>query len=673
MPSLKIHRPRVFTPSHSKAETIATNKFGLVAKSSENGNIELFKFSPEFPEKPQFSGEMFTDMESEASALCFVSKNRLVSAGLGGVLSLWNTNSFQEMFTENMTVAVWQLEACPTDESLFAAACDDTIRLYKFHEKTEQLELVRVFPSLASGRVISLDWMKDGLGLVSGSIGCFTVWRIEKTGASIIPYEIRTVKVSVSNIKDSKIWKIKNLDNRIVVTGDSSNRIMFWDILTGTTVSEFKLHEAPIISIAVSPDCKTVYCSGSDSRIFEFNFSNRVKNWTQGATFYTTTPYDITSFCKIEGSEKPGEFNLLATRSNGSMDSFLVKNNNIQASKESKLYPQKSSFVQIQKNDEGNDQIFTKDLHQLDLYQLDMDSVEEHRDETPKKSKHGIKGVKNGRIQVLKKNQLEKGCSKIFSFKSNDKLHDACFSNNFLACATKKYVKLYKFEQDTGFSEVFKSQIFSKVTCLSVDEDQVLAGFGDGSIVSYKSDAESGISETSEISETVIKRKSSTNIPKSILQIKSSLIYSTFANDLFKLDLSNLEKKVEELPSNQECIEYLEKSDSHKKSIIVGTSGNMFLIKLRNGNIEQKTEAKSGEHTKFYDFGDFHVTNDLLYVQGGFKLGKQLFPKRTNLSSEIAGAKLVGDGNLVVVDRTNYALLENGPQTLPAKRRKYGR
>jgi hypothetical protein len=43
------------------------------------------------------------------------------------------------------------------------------------------------------------------------------------------------------------------------------------------------------------------------------------------------------------------------------------------------------------------------------------------------------------------------------------------------------------------------------------------------------------------------------------------------------------------------------------------------------------------------------------------------------MSSEIAGAKLVGDGDLVVVDRTNYALLENGPQTLPAKRRKYGR
>ena len=77
---------------------------------------------------------MFTDMESEASALCFVSKNRLVSAGLGGVLSLWNTNSFQEMFTENMTVAVWQLEACPTDESLFAAACDDTEGLRKFRK-----------------------------------------------------------------------------------------------------------------------------------------------------------------------------------------------------------------------------------------------------------------------------------------------------------------------------------------------------------------------------------------------------------------------------------------------------------------------------------------------------------------------------------------------------------
>jgi len=665
MPSLKIHRPRVFTPSYSKAETIATNLHGLVAKSSENGNIELFKFSPEFPEKPQFSGEMFTDMESEASALCFVSENRLVSAGLGGVLSLWNTNSFQEMFTENITVAVWQLEACPTDDSLFAAACDDTIRLYKFHEKTEQLELIRVFPSLASGRVISLDWMKDGLGLVSGSIGCFTVWRLEKTGASIIPYEIRTVKVSVSNIKDSKIWKIKNLDNRTVVTGDSSNRIMFWDILTGTTVSEFKLHEAPIISIAVSPDCKTVYCSGSDSRIFEFNFSNRVKNWTQGATFYTTTPYDITSFCRNECSDKPGEFNLLATRSNGSMDSFLVKNNNIQASRESKLYPQKSSFVEIQKNDEGNDQIFTKDLHQLDLYQLDIESVGETDENLIKKSKRSVR--KNGGIQVLKKNQLEKGCSKVFSFRSNDKIHDACFSNDSLACATKKYVKLYIFEEENGFTEIFKSQIFSKVTCLSVDGDTVSAGFGDGSIVSYKSDPES------EVVETVIKRKSSTNIPKSILQIKSTLIYSTFANDLFKLDLANLDKKAEELPSNQECIEYLQKSDSHKKSIIVGTSGNMFLIKLKNGNIEQKAEAKSSEHTKFYDFGDLHVTNDLLYIQGGFKLGKQLFPKRTNLSSEIASAKLVGDGNLVVVDRTNYALLETGPQTLPAKRRKYGR
>merc|ERR1712178_49441 len=104
MPSLKIYRPRVFTPSFSKAETITSNSNNLVAKSSENGNIELFKFSSEYPEKPQFSGEMFTDMETEASSLCFVGKNRLVSAGLGGVLSLWNTDSFQEMFTENISV-----------------------------------------------------------------------------------------------------------------------------------------------------------------------------------------------------------------------------------------------------------------------------------------------------------------------------------------------------------------------------------------------------------------------------------------------------------------------------------------------------------------------------------------------------------------------------------------
>merc|ERR1711976_64096 len=199
-------------------------------------------------------------METEASSLCFVGKNRLVSAGLGGVLSLWNTDSFQEMFTENISVAVWQLESCPIDSSLFAAACDDTIRLYKFCSKTDQLELVRIFPSLASGRVISLSWFKDGSGLISGSIGSFTIWRLEKTGATIIAYEMRTIKVSVSNIKQSKIWKIKTLDSRTVVTGDSSNRIMFWDVLTGTTISEFKLHEAPIISIAVSPNSETVYC-----------------------------------------------------------------------------------------------------------------------------------------------------------------------------------------------------------------------------------------------------------------------------------------------------------------------------------------------------------------------------------------------------------------------------
>lgn len=634
---LQIHRPRIFSPISIPSISLAKNNSNTIAVGKDNGLIQLYQVD-DF-HKPQYKGQILSDIDSESSCLCFVAEHRLVSCGEAGQISLYDTISFTKLHEENISVACWQIEVSPTDPSLFAVACDDTVRLFKY--QSESLELIRTFPVGGKSRTVSLAWSPDGKILAAGGIGKFTVWKIEVTDATIVPYELRTVKLSVSNQKPSSIWQIKLLAYNTLVTGDSSQRVIFWDLKTGTTISEFRVHEAPIISMEASEDKQTVYCSGSDSRIFEFNYSKTRKVWMEGSHYFTNSPYDITAFLLLN------ENSLLATRSNGNLDSFILKENNIQKSLELRVLPSSSSFI-IPIDNLG---IMTKDLYEINFFKL--------------KSNLQSAGTKRKQYE-LETSSVGAHLTRVFQYKSNDVILTASMSETNMVVATKRFLKVYKID-GSCLEEVSRTQVFSPVTTITCGREQFYVGYGDGTLVGFSYDTDEN--------QTVLKKRNSNSVVQKVLLKNSTIIFSTFQNQLRILTnvTSDGAGKSRDLPTNDEHVEYLNFKD--ESTITVGTSSTIMNINYEKDVVVESVPANHG-FTLFFD-EDMLVTNRRMFLNGkgnvySSKKTARMFPMKTNQRAEILCAVRNGE-KLFMFDQTIYNMLQTGPPVHDSKRRKFGR
>ena len=289
MTSLFVHRPRL--PTKTAAAVTSSDCYSnKLAIGTENGVIDLFDTS--YPMKPSYRGKIVAQMPSETLSVQFIgeSSESLVFGGAGGFLTLASTKSFQHLHIETLNEAIWTISRCPSNPNLIAVGCDESIRLYTASECS--LELTRIFP-VQPNKILAIDWDPSGNFLLTASQNMVSLWSFSKQSTTIVPYNIRNFRLATSRQQDNAIWSLKFLCNDTAVTGDSSNRTVFWDLKTGTSIAEFRAHEAPVLAIETGKDRKLVYATGADSRIFEFYYNEDKNNWCQGACFHTSSPYDI--------------------------------------------------------------------------------------------------------------------------------------------------------------------------------------------------------------------------------------------------------------------------------------------------------------------------------------------------------------------------------------------
>jgi len=169
--------------------------------------------------------------------------------------------------------------------SLVAAACEDgSVRIFQL-TPDNALSLSSTIPTTGAA-VLSLAWRRmeqtaspDTMsgtavfaGVADGTIRTFTYGRGDKNKRSGWKSGHRMTAESLGRRIPTRIWSLKLLIDWTLVSSDSLGNIQFWDGKTGSLEQTFQQSEqkADVLDIDVSSDECSVFASGVDSRVVNF-------------------------------------------------------------------------------------------------------------------------------------------------------------------------------------------------------------------------------------------------------------------------------------------------------------------------------------------------------------------------------------------------------------------
>ncbi|MEW5313031.1 MAG: hypothetical protein WDW38_004625 [Sanguina aurantia] len=148
--------------------------------------------------------------------------------------------------TDSYGGVVWSMAAKPAaavkpgfPQSL-AAACDDGgVRLFTVEGGEPGVQLDRLLITL-QGKLLALAWHPAGRSLAVAGL---------------------------------TVWRLLVLADGTLVSGDSEGGVAFWDGRLGTRLARFQKHAADVMALAATPDGSSVFASGVDSQVAEFQRS----------------------------------------------------------------------------------------------------------------------------------------------------------------------------------------------------------------------------------------------------------------------------------------------------------------------------------------------------------------------------------------------------------------
>ncbi|KAJ0247484.1 Transducin family protein / WD-40 repeat family protein [Hirschfeldia incana] len=264
-----------------------------VAAAREDGSLELWIVSPG---SLSWHSQLIIhgDPKSRISHLAWVD-TRLFSSSIDGTISEWDLFDLkQKVVLDSIGVSIWQMAVAPPstvepvqnvylseksddeegesgvengsefDEAeekpevpdrRLAVACDDgCVRIY-YVSDSEKLTYFRSLPRV-SGRALSVTWSSDAQRIFSGSSDGITV------GLG-----------GLGNGSELCIWSLLSLRCGVLVSGDSTGSVKFWDSQHGTLLQSHSNHKGDVNALAASPSHNRVFSAGADGQVILYKLA----------------------------------------------------------------------------------------------------------------------------------------------------------------------------------------------------------------------------------------------------------------------------------------------------------------------------------------------------------------------------------------------------------------
>ncbi|XP_010555470.1 PREDICTED: U3 small nucleolar RNA-associated protein 4-like [Tarenaya hassleriana] len=292
-----------------------------VAAAREDGSLEVWLVAPgTVGWHCQLT--IHGDPNSRISSLAWCrtgSSGRLISSSLDGTISEWDLFDLKQIVLESTGVSIWQMAVAPTNDlsidvedtkaqriengylsektdddddegsesgddydlrevneeseaeyRRIAAACDDgCVRIYHV-SGLNKLTYYRSLPRV-SGRALSVTWNPDAQRIFSGSSdGMIRCWDAN------LCHEVYRITVGHGGLGSGSelcVWSLLSLRCGVIVSGDSTGSVQFWDSQHGTLLQAHSNHKGDVNALAAGPSHNRVFSAGADGKVILYNFS----------------------------------------------------------------------------------------------------------------------------------------------------------------------------------------------------------------------------------------------------------------------------------------------------------------------------------------------------------------------------------------------------------------
>ena len=212
-----------------------------------------------------------------------INKIRLFTCGINGYLVEWSLLSNLPKFSyKNPGGCIWDMQF--KDKICLIASNDGTPRAVKV-KKSSNPYLIKQFAK-SDSRILSVCWenstikTKTRLFYTGHSNGTICKWNFE-TGQTLLTLS------NPSADNDILIWTMCSINSKYLLCGDSTGKLLVYDINFGVLVKEFKEHTADILSIVSNgnPNEPSAYFTGIDSLICNVKLNTKNNEWILTSSF----------------------------------------------------------------------------------------------------------------------------------------------------------------------------------------------------------------------------------------------------------------------------------------------------------------------------------------------------------------------------------------------------
>lgn len=112
------------------------------------------------------------------------------------------------------------------------------------------------------GRVLSLAWHPGGEYIVVGGADSILRKLDVQSGRCVLRITLDDFKA-----RSTLVWDVKFLGDFTIVSADSVGKVQLWNGKHGTLIQAFQLHQADVLTLAVSAGEDEIYSSGVDQRV----------------------------------------------------------------------------------------------------------------------------------------------------------------------------------------------------------------------------------------------------------------------------------------------------------------------------------------------------------------------------------------------------------------------
>lgn len=194
---------------------------------------------------------------------------------IGGSTSIteWDLNSTLPIANYQCDAGViWSLASSP-DGTRLAAGCDNgSVVILDISGGPSIIEFSRILQR-QDARVLSIAWR--GNDQVVGGLADARI-RVWSTKAETHGKIVGTMKVDQSKERESTlVWSVQVLSNKLMVSGDSTGSVKFWDLSRFSLLQTFDVHEADVLCLAADSSGQNVFSAGVDRKIVSYKMINK--------------------------------------------------------------------------------------------------------------------------------------------------------------------------------------------------------------------------------------------------------------------------------------------------------------------------------------------------------------------------------------------------------------